>query len=828
MGTFNQFSQIEPFVRTKLNSRIGNPMGVSKLNTWIRLFSSRYETAPAPLRTAGEDSKLGLILVSNPDYKLFKATGDASVSTIYGGGTQSGVIGVHWNGEAVYDSGGVGLRPSPVVTSIEVDEGMSQTLSRKATVTIKAFTEEQMNIITQYFLEPGFTVFLEWGWNTNDAAQSIIPIKGGSDKILQYIRDTNNFQKLSERRKNSKGDYDSYLGYIIGGSMSASDGGWEITVELAGLPEIPFYLRVQRSKTATDKDAAEKKDSRNLFKPSEIDEAKSNIGKANFMRMYNDLPESLQIPEIRSLERDVLTTANSTYLNFDTTVREQLNNATSGKEVKSDNFTQTKAKKTKGFSTNFSGIDLTQDVGTIKFPTQDNISSDRYIRIEALFKIIETVLKTFSQQSTLNSQSIQNFNPFNPLNSANDNVNKRIGQDTVLRNSTENNIINLDISQTVISAFPEIFSLDGKILFIPNKKTPKFTVGSFIGNNAVETITDLGVMDNSVDGFEFPINRPLKKLSGGGVGVAGEGSEVKGAGEWGRLADLYINFDFAKTVLSTNNFTAGDVVKNLLNGISKAANNYWNFQIIEDVDNNTKNLKLQIIDEGFTPNYDDVTNPTEYVFTNVGEKSIFTDRTFSLDIGGAMTNRIIGQRLSNNANSNQSHTGLFSKNSADKILDITNTTTGTNSTNNAQSSTDTKENIDEQLQLYLNKVNIIPKPNVNIKTGFFTGEITNKIEDVALFTSYNDTELFESFHLLDERVKENSSNKVSPLLPIKFSFTTHGISGIKRFDTFRVRGIPKQYETGGFFQVTSIKHSIQDMKWMTTVEGQFRNTLKRG
>jgi hypothetical protein len=802
MGTFNQFSQIEPFVRAKLDSRIGNPMGVSKLNTWIRLFSSRYETAPAPLLTAGEGSKLGLILVSNPDYKLFKATGDASVSTIYGGGTQSGVVGVHWNGEAVYDSGGVGLRPSPVVTSIEVDEGMSQTLSRKATVTIKAFTEEQMNIITQYFLEPGFTVFLEWGWNTNDAAQSIIPIKGGSDKILQYIRDTNNFQKLSERRKNSKGDYDSYLGYIIGGSMSASDGGWEITVELAGLPEIPFYLRVQRSKTATDKDAAEKKDSRNLFKPSEISKAESNIGKANFMRMYNDLTESLQIPEIRSLERDELITANSTYLNFDTTVREQLNNAISDKRVKSDNFVIRT---------------VVREEISIKFPKQDNISSDRYIRLEALFKIIETVLKTFSQQSEISDRS-----------------------------DKFSGMVNLDISQTVISAFPEIFSLDGKILFIPNKKTPKFTVGSFIGNNAVETITDLGVMDNSVDGFEFPINRPLKKLSGGGVGVAGEGSEVKGAGEWGRLADLYINFDFAKTVLSTNNFTAGDVVKNLLNGISKAANNYWNFQIIEDADNDTKNLKLQIIDQGFTPNYDDVKNPTEYVFTNVGEKSIFTDRTFSLDIGGAMTNRIIGQRLSNNANSNQSHTGLFSKNSADKILDITqtidNTTTDTNSTNNAQSSTDTKETIDDQLQLYLNKVNIIPKPNKTVETVNFFGRIGRSVrdarqagitldgnlDDFALFTSYNDIELFESFHLLDERVKENSSNKVSPLLPIKFSFTTHGISGIKRFDTFRVRGIPKQYETGGFFQVTSIKHSIQDMKWMTTVEGQFRNTLKRG
>jgi hypothetical protein len=59
-------------------------------------------------------------------------------------------------------------------------------------------------------------------------------------------------------------------------------------------------------------------------------------------------------------------------------------------------------------------------------------------------------------------------------------------------------------------------------------------------------------------------------------------------------------------------------------------------------------------------------------------------------------------------------------------------------------------------------------------------------------------------------------------MPIKFSFTIHGVSGIKRGDKFAVNGIPKAYEQTGFFQVTSVKHTITDMIWKTEIEGGFR------
>jgi hypothetical protein len=58
-------------------------------------------------------------------------------------------------------------------------------------------------------------------------------------------------------------------------------------------------------------------------------------------------------------------------------------------------------------------------------------------------------------------------------------------------------------------------------------------------------------------------------------------------------------------------------------------------------------------------------------------------------------------------------------------------------------------------------------------------------------------------------------------MPINFSFSIHGISGIKRGDRFKVDGIPEKYK-GGFFQVLSVKHTIDGMVWKTEVTGGFR------
>ena len=56
----------------------------------------------------------------------------------------------------------------------------------------------------------------------------------------------------------------------------------------------------------------------------------------------------------------------------------------------------------------------------------------------------------------------------------------------------------------------------------------------------------------------------------------------------------------------------------------------------------------------------------------------------------------------------------------------------------------------------------------------------------------------------------------------KYSFTILGNSGIRRGDVFNIYGIPEKYRTNGIFQVTEIEHSMTNMRWETTVTGEYR------
>ena len=64
-------------------------------------------------------------------------------------------------------------------------------------------------------------------------------------------------------------------------------------------------------------------------------------------------------------------------------------------------------------------------------------------------------------------------------------------------------------------------------------------------------------------------------------------------------------------------------------------------------------------------------------------------------------------------------------------------------------------------------------------------------------------------------------------MPIKFTGTIHGVSGLKRGDKFIVNGLPAGYQNSGFFQVTAIKHIIDGMIWKTEIEGGFRREMSK-
>lgn len=128
----------------------------------------------------------------------------------------------------------MGLRPSPIIESIEIDEGAGN-LSRKANFSIKCFSKEQMELVTQYFLEPGFSIFIEFGWNTAAGVRYVT-----TNLSAESVGNFQNFKNVDTKRKNSEGQYDNYLGFITGGNVEVSGEIWTVNVKCTGFTELPY------------------------------------------------------------------------------------------------------------------------------------------------------------------------------------------------------------------------------------------------------------------------------------------------------------------------------------------------------------------------------------------------------------------------------------------------------------------------------------------------------------------------------------------------------------------------------------------------------------
>lgn len=99
-------------------------------------------------------------------------------------------------------------------------------------------------------------------------------------------------------------------------------------------------------------------------------------------------------------------------------------------------------------------------------------------------------------------------------------------------------------------------------------------------------------------------------------------------------------------------------------------------------------------------------------------------------------------------------------------------------------------------------------------------------EDFAVCAGWNDPQVLKKVQLMNEGLLSGGDSTLGqlnvPLLPIKFNFTIHGVSGIRVGDTFTIIDLPGKYKTK-VFQVTQVGHDIAQNLWSTKVEGSMRN-----
>lgn len=769
MSTFPLYSDLPAHVQKELGARVANISKVSKLNVWIRVSSA-----------VKSSSGSGMILLSNPNYQIFKAAGQNQVGTLYGNTETTATIGTTWAGTAVEAGVGTGnsLMPSPIVESVEIDQGEGG-ISRTATISITAFTKEQLEILSKYYLEPGYTIFVEIGWNDSRALSGF-----ASTLSAKHIAQYQKFENLNKRRAATSGLYENYLGYITGGTISSQGTQYTIQVKCTGFAELPSTLT---SADNSDKDSKTPQLEKSyFFTPSKIESA-TDEGRRKFMMMFNELPSNRRTSRVKDLIENSEVADSANFINFDETVRAKINDKSDvgfwGKLFGQSPSVEAEATSEEGGET--TTVELKD--GT------EIVQSNRYIRFGILMKIF-------------NSFGVESI----------DLAGEKISY-------------SINSKGCIAGGFKNIFSVDGSKLYIPNAFTPKFSLASAQAGKVIGNIDANGRLGNGADSVQptntklksgtkalFPDTTTYKKTTSDG-----STAQVPQY-QWGYIDNLYVNFDFVKGVMETPNLLVKDALYEILNGISSAVNGLWNFQIVEASPEISGNegvaSELTIIDINL-PLKSGAFNST---FEVQGTDSIFQDVSLDIDLTGAKMNQIIAERSNITVSESQpgAKSSIYSKDE-DLVIKILRKTNVQVESGPVEPEKTTDEELKQKnVELFMERIVYVPSENLNP-----TSDFKKTYESLCYVAAYADSLVFNSLRHGSSVFESKASNNFGPLLPIKCSFTIHGISGINRGNKFKLRGIPEKYQNNGFFQVTSVKQVVSSMMWKTEVTGEFRPLL---
>lgn len=833
MGAFPQFSFIYPEIKRKLDQRAGNnyPMsrdgsgGVSGLTPWIRLISASGVNG-------GQDSNGGLILQSVYDKDGFTARyGNYEYKTASGTTIEqkSGILGYELDMKTPVTITGRPLRPSPIISSISIDEG--DIGKRRTDFNIVAYTLEHMEKLAEYFLEPGFYVLLEWGWNTLSARSQWAGKQTGKVtpcEIASYHR----WETIASKRQASNYDYDATLGVITGGGIQFGDNEtYTLQVELTSIGEVAEYMQTHKDSTTSTTGESTKQKSGKIFSERQIKkyvEGEDNpAGKALFAQMVNKLPAAKQTSAIKNLinHPNKIFVDQSSYVNMDDVILDALlNNWRSG-----------------------GGLVSTKSPEKLQVPSDEPIvSEERFIRFELATEILQNYSAELSQDRKLDTGC--------PDNKAS---------------------LKINVNDCICGAFPHMFSTDKTKLYIPNTQSPEFGFQQAFSGKEAETdfIFDsngtisktLNLHPNTVFGYydgtrlkngmktphAFPStyeltkeDNPINKTDKTFVPY------LAPKGWWGWLKNLYINFDFFVEVLQTPNYTVRDVLHDLLNGMSGAVNSLWKFQIMER--NINDYTELYVVDLNFSGDCSEVGNSSEIkTFQSRGVKSPFVDSQFAVTVPASTMNSTIQKRLSNDKNRDPNPDvnpkpilGIVFSNNKDAVGTIVSgiqyKDVEEDEDGNVQESPAPPTEDEIRLanyEFFLGKAGVFPKIQYrtdrdDVIQGFLDWDSGNdaSLEDVMMVGTWADTTALQQVLNYDKGndIQLNKGGKKgeetlnAPYGMARFDFKVHGISGFKRGDVFRVDGLPRNFGKPHFFQIDSLNHSIDSGGWYVEVSAGLR------
>ena len=741
------------------------------------------------------------------------------------------------------------LFPPPGIVSVEAS--MQKERIRKVTINWKCYSFAQLEYMTPYFLTPGISLIVEFGWNLFNQ-DCLLDLKD-TVKLTNLWKDGT---PLYQKTLDSNGMYDATFGMIANFEFGTQDGTtYDCKTEIYSKHRNHTGALMNESATVSDITTTKEKEKDKVIKFSMYDFCNQRL--RNVSKCLEGKGKNFFDPLTKDEENKKITTGeNAIGYNNEELKKKFLNGNPENrifigrdkKEIKNDplikengghptnndwdNNNTTDTWITMGFVVDLINLFIGQNINTFK--ASDNPKFELFT-----FNIDDVVIGAHPNLLSSDGYKILIPNPMAPKynlgayiwksDSKEEEWKKNEFQSQTSYKKTATFEKLSDKMQLYNKKLYDIFKTGYGIDITTETKKIEETATSNLTGNYFENLLDfynikqvdiemsnagtlipantLGSYRNDIDSIinRFRYNffnttlKPHDAAFPQMIDYTEKGNERK-AGYWGYLKDLFVHVDVVINA-AKNAKTAEDFLTSLLQTVSAASVGLWELAVIEDEN------KLRIIDKKFI---------SKKMFQNLYQFDISSDSCIkSLSFTVTPSNAQMTQVIAGSSNNQGLNTG---QSTATQLPDFKfGDRLGTNQLLPEKKKTFIDEAAD-LIKQYQKGGKVTNTFAMSLKYGKDYYEVVNlTLPNKNLLLALLDCGDYEDNLNIYGGQQQNFTCEL----------VLQGIAGLRTFQCFSIKNLPKPYSPEDvIFQIIDLTHSIQNGEWITTIKAGIRPRAK--
>jgi hypothetical protein len=676
--------------------------------------------------------------------------------------------------------------PPPGIVSIDaILKGNPPASYRSVTIKWKCHSKDHLNYLTPYFMTPGVSMFIEWGWNHFNPSCLLDLTTLGSPSLFNLSTDAPARQnadprtyegsgllamytdpwKQEEQIEKGRSLYELTCGIVTSFEYSVeADGSYDCTTVVSSNASI--YQGAVTKSTALA--ATSKADDKGNKRPEPVQDLKTYVNS-----------------QFKNIPRSILNGLDPKQKLFDI-----------------DGWPEPETR-----------VFIPRNIDTGKDPRTRIATPSSY---------------SFDKSGT--DDFWISFGLFVDL------INKFVRLESARTGATFNQI---DITSSWIGGHKNLMSTNGKVLLIPNSQAPNISPDAEVRGKAKNYSYPPDDQRGNTANPKSEADKTLESVMNGNVRQDLNeivnyfrhytGQKTKAQTEFpskqydyylGKLENLYIHKNVVIDAVNKSE-TVGDILNFVLSKMSECVKGFWKFNVIQyggsnslvtiiDVDAiNIQRIKELSADQ----------SPYLYSFKNRAVKNTIQTMSFSVKLSDKVTQQVL-QNYKNDDKVSVPIKNVFGFNPTDRLYKKT-----------QDESYLTPKDL-ETLKQKEQNVELERKREDEVRSDLLKKEKDNKSDAFIFGETYDDgstyvrklvlTQLDLLTLLVNDKDPRNASVN-SILQPgIKAEITLLGIAGFKTNHIFAIDNLPKPYDKDILFQVIDVKHALQNGNWTTTITAGLR------